>query len=506
MFELREYQTRSVAEVRAAVAAGNKRVVLVLSTGGGKSAIFAEIIHLARERGNRCLFLVHRRGLVLQMAETIKKHIGCEVGMIMAGHESDTEADVQVGTLQTFARRVNLDELSCNRFFVDAQVVLIDEAHTAVSKRTKDVLALYQGKVIIGCTATPMRADGRGLGEVFDALVDVAGVKELTEGGYLAPVRYFAPATPDLEKIKVVRGDYELAELGKRMNTPKLVGDIVENWTRIAPGKKTIVFCVNVKHAIAVCEAFNRSGIPSAVLTAKSSDEDREAVFRDMENGNLLVICNVALYIEGMDVPDISCVVMARPTKSLGLYRQACGRGLRPAPGKTELVVIDHGGVIEEHGLLCDEIEWSLDGKEKAWRKKKKDEKEKKPCICRVCSQIFEGRDTCPDCGSPVKSFGKPVEVVDADLEEVGGKKRATMADKRRFYGMMLWYVREHKKNPKMVTARYRARFGVWPRQMDSVQAIQPDNEFLTRIRHEQIKFAHRRSAPLAGGNAATRD
>lgn len=795
---LREYQQEAVVKVRASVAGGNKRVVLVLSTGGGKSLIFSEIIKLARERGNRCLFLVHRRGLVLQMAETIKKHIGCEVGMIMAGHESDTEADVQVGTLQTFSRRLNLDELSCNRFFVDAQVVLIDEAHTAVSKRTKDVLALYQGKVIIGCTATPMRADGRGLGEVFDALVDVASVKELTEGGYLAPVRYFAPATPDLEKIKVVRGDYELAELGKRMNTPKLVGDIVDNWTRIAPGQKTIVFCVNVKHAIAVCEAFNRVGIPTAVLTAKSSDDARESVFRDMDNGNLLVICNVALYIEGMDVPDISCVVMARPTKSLGLYRQACGRGLRPSEGKTCLekdtliltdkglvkiqdvsidhkvwdgvsyvkhggsvckgvksvisyqgltatpdhevktyekgwtkfqeaadrrlriiksgdgwspvrvvgdcgerdfgevghaegnsamrsvrwdffafvsqyeekannkslpelqpediyrhtamglqacsrakaamskgvgyllcsvrrswnkvqffvdsrslcvdngkyrgarkqrlavgedkqrrtlrawesamgnkgkqyeqhetvkreeshvifknkggpsrgevfrchttvvgcqtvrggdsgevgkavlqtkrevwdihnagplhrytangllvhnclTVIDHGGVIEEHGLLCDEIEWSLDGEKKAWKKKEKQDKEKKPCICRVCSQIFEGRDTCPDCGSPVKSFGKPVEVVEADLEEVGGKKGMSTADRRRFLGMLLFVQQAKGYKQGWVYWKYKERTGKAVRGREKVTPIEPDEKFKRYLQHLNIKAA----------------
>jgi superfamily II DNA or RNA helicase len=496
--ELRDYQIRAVEEVRKTIASGNKRVVMVLSTGGGKSLIFAEIIRLAKERGNRCLFLVHRRNLVMQMAETIRRHVGCSVGMIMAGHESDTSEDVQVGTIQTFSRRLNLDELSVNRWFFDAQVILVDECHTAVSKRTMDVLELYHSKVIIGCTATPMRADGRGLGEAFDSLVDVAGVKELTENGYLATVRYFAPTTPDLEKIKIVRGDYELSELSHRMNTPKLVGDIVENWTRIAPGQKSIVFCVNVKHAIAVCEAFNSFGIPSAVLTAKSSDDARESVFRDMENGRLLVICNVAMYIEGMDVPDISCVVMARPTKSLGLYRQACGRGLRPSPSKECLTVIDHGGVIEEHGLLCDEIDWSLDGKEKAWKKKKKKETEKKPCICQVCSQVFEGRDTCPDCGSPVKSFGKKIDVLAADLEEVGSKKKATMADKRRFYGMMLWYVRENKKNPKMVTARYKSKFGVWPRGMDFVQAIQPDAEFLGGIKHEQIKYAHRRDKQMA--------
>lgn len=485
---LRPYQQLAVDKIRESISLGNKRVVMVMATGAGKSGCFAEIIRLSLERGNRCLFLVHRRNLVTQMIDTLNEHGITDVGIIMAGHQSNTEAMVQVATIQTLSRRLDLDDLDFNRFFFPATVVLCDEAHTTVSKRYQDVLSLYKDKIIIGCTATPMRSDGKGLGEVFDALVDVIGVQELTEAGFLAHARYFVPTQPDLENIKISRGDYEIGELGKRMNQPKLVGDIVDNWLRIAPDRKTIVFCVNVKHAISVAEAFKKQGVPATHLSAKSTDDEREQAFRDMDNDNLQVICNVALYVEGMDCPDINCVVMARPTKSLGLYRQACGRGLRPSG--TDTIIIDHGGVVEEHGPLNDEIEWTLDGKEKAWKKKKKKEGEKRPMKCSVCALIFDGADKCPDCGSPVQSFGKPIEVVDADLVEFGHKKKATMTDKRQFYGMMKYYVRNNKKNPKMLDASYKEHFGVWPRGMDNVQPIRPDQKFDNWMRYKNIRFA----------------
>ena len=490
---LRPYQQSAVDKIRESIASGNKRVVFVSPTGSGKSLVYAEIIRLCLERGNKCLFLVHRRNLVTQMIETLSEHGISDVGIIMAGHQSNTGAMVQVATIQTLSRRLDLDDLDFNRFFFPAAVVLCDEAHTTVSKRYQDVLKLYKDKIIIGCTATPLRSDGKGLGEVFDSLVDVIGVQELTEAGFLAHARYFVPTQPDLENIKISRGDYEIGELGKRMNQPKLVGDIVDNWLRIAPDRKTIVFCVNVKHAISVAEAFRKQKVTAIHLSAKSSDDERDQAFRDMDNGLLQVICNVALYVEGMDCPDINCVVMARPTKSLGLYRQACGRGLRPSG--TDTIIIDHGGVVEGHGPLNDDIEWSLDGKEKAWKKKKKKESEKRPMKCSVCSLVFEGKDTCPDCGSPVQSFGKPIEVIDAELEEFGPKRKATMADKRRFFGQLKSMQRQKNYKDGWSANQYRERFGVWPRSMDSVMPIQPDDAFIRWMRHKQIKFAKSREA-----------
>jgi superfamily II DNA or RNA helicase len=484
---LRKYQEDAVSRTRAALREGHRRVVIVQPTGSGKSLVYAEIMRLSLARGGRCLFVVHRRGLVAQMIETLREHGITDVGIIMAGHESNTDAMVQVATIQTLSRRLCLEEMEYNRFFVAADVVLVDECHCAVSKRYQDVLSLYKDKIIIGCTATPMRSDGRGLGEIFDAIVDVIGVGELTDAGFLARARYFVPAQPDLANIKISRGDYEIGELGNRMNQPKLIGDIVDNWLRIAPDRKTIVFCVNVKHAISVAEAFRRAGVSAIHLSAKSPDDEREQAFRDMDNGNLQVLCNVALYVEGMDCPDISCVVMARPTKSLGLYRQACGRGLRPN-GDT-CTIIDHGGVVEEHGALDDEIEWSLDGTKKAWTKKKKKEKEKKVVKCSFCALIFEGARMCPDCGSPVVSFGKPITTVDADLVAVGPKKRDTMAEKIRFYGMLEAYRKSKGYSSGWTANQYRSRFGVWPKGIYPGD-IEPDTVFLRWIKHKQIQFA----------------
>jgi superfamily II DNA or RNA helicase len=480
-----------VLAVRSSLAAGARSVVAVLATGGGKSRIMAEIVRLAVLKGNRCLFLVHRRGLVNQFYDTCIEH-GAEAGKIMAGEETNLFAPVQVATIQTFARRAKLvDSFGCQPFLVESQIVFIDETHRACSKQYKDAIDHYrgQGAIIIGFTATPARGDGRPLGDVFEKLVQVIDVQELTDLGYLSPCRYFAPSAPSLDDVNIVRGDYDVSALDKKMNQVKLVGDVVGNWLRLAPGRKTIVFAVSVAHSKALSAEFNRHGIPAYHLQASSSDEQREYAFQEMERGNIQVICNVALYQEGTDVPAVSCIILARPTKNLGLYRQMAGRGLRPVPGK-ELYLLDHGGCIEENGLLTDPIEWTLEGKEKAWRKAKgKEPKEKKDSICSSCAFIFSGSKKCPTCGSEAKSFGKKVETLTGDLEEIGGKKKSTMEEKIRFYGMLLYYGRAKGFKPGWSYWKYKERFGVAPKNGLHPPEISPDEAFYSWMKHLVIKF-----------------
>jgi len=498
MYNLRDYQTTAVNSVRESLISGKRAPVMTLPTGAGKSIIFGEIIRLAVEKGKTVLWLVHRRNLVKQMAETLEG-FGITPGIIMAGIESDTGARVQLGTIQTYTRRLDLQDLEWNRFFINADMVLIDEAHRSLSKTYKTVIDLYGEKIVIGCTATPMRADGRGMGEVYDTIVDVVGVKELTDDGHLSPARYFAPSEPDLEKIKVSMGDYQVKDLGKRMNKPQLVGDIVENWLRIAEGRQTIIFCVNVKHSLAVKEAFERAGITAYHLDARSPDDEREYAFKQMETGDINVLCNVALYQEGMDCPNISCVVMARPTKSMGLYRQCCGRGLRPADGKENCMIIDHGGVIYEHGLLDEMVYWTLDGKKKAW-KTGSQKKESAPVICRVCKAVFEGTRICPDCGTPVKTYSKKIDVAEAELREInkaGKKDKSTMAEKRRFYGMLEYERRMRGYAQGWSAHKYRTKFGVWPNGLKGTAPIQTDAKFCNWIRYQNIKY-HKRNAKHA--------
>jgi len=339
-----------------------------------------------------------------------------------------------------------------------------------------------------------MRADGRGLGQIYNGIVDVVGVKDLTDEGYLARARYFAPSAPDLSDVKVAMGDYVVKDLERVTNKPKLVGDIVENWLKYGENRKTICFCVNVKHSIAVCDAFNKAGVPAEHLSARSTDDERDEVFKRMEIGNISVICNVALYQEGLDVPDVSCIIMARSTKSMGLWRQCAGRGLRPA-GHPDCLVFDHGGVIKENGFLEDEIEWSLDGNNRAWQPKEVEKKEKKPVKCSVCNLVFIGGNVCPDCGSPVKTFGRKIDTADGELKELNPESINRKYDwdmKRMVMAGFVWYERAKGWNPGRKAHLYRALFGCWPndRRVKNVPPVEPEGKAANLIKYALIKSA----------------
>jgi superfamily II DNA or RNA helicase len=501
--ELRYYQITAVEKLRNSLREHHKKIVMVLPTGGGKSAIFAQVIVNLLLNGKKVLWIVHRRNLVIQMQGVLKDHFGIDAGIIMSGIEGDEEKNVQLCTIQTYSRRIRLDSLSGAHFFMNADVVLVDECHRSISKSYMDLLqCYYSDKIIIGCTATPARADGRGLGELYTALIEVAKVKELTEQGFLTPARYFVPVTVDLEGVKIAMGDYVIKELDEKLNKAKVIGDVVENWLKLAEGRKTIVFAVNVAHSKNLCEAFNRAGVSAEHLDARSSDEERQAVFLNMEKGRTQVICNVALYQEGMDVPGISCVVIARPTKSMGLYRQCCGRGLRPLPGKKNCLILDHGNVIEEHGLLDWDVEWVLDGKERAWKKPRR-ENVTKLVKCRACNLVFSSRATCPDCGTEVVSFGRKMKTIEAELEELTDKKpKATMADKRRFFGMLRYYARFNKNySDGWCAHKFKEKFKVWPNAVSDAECIQPDQEFKNWITYQNIKWAKSQAKAKAQEN-----
>lgn len=487
MLQLRDYQQRAVDKTREAIRHGKKQVVTVAPTGAGKSLIIAEIFRLASQGNKKCLFIVHRRNLVLQIKETLES-FNLAVGVIMNGYESNLSAQCQVATIQTYSRRLNLDELSENRFFIDADLLVIDEAHTSVSKRTQDVLEHYRDKVIVGFTATPCRRDGRGLGEVFSGLVNVIGMKELIGQGYLAEPRYYVPTEIDLAGIKKQAGDYQEKALSEKMSQAKLVGDIVDQWIKLGENRATLVFAVDVKHAKHISDRFNQAGIPASYLHAKSSEDERDRAFQQMEDGVIRVMVNVLLYVEGMDAPNISCVVMARPTKSLGMYRQSCGRGLRPKSIVNDCIILDHGGVVAEHGLLEEDIIWSLDGKEKAWQKAKK-KKVEKTVKCTFCHRTFQGSKRCPDCGSEVQTYGKAVETAEGELQAIKPKK-VSMVEKRRWYGMLLGYAKQKGYKSGWAAHKYRERYSVWPNKMKDVMPIKPDQECKNYIKHLNIKRA----------------
>lgn len=486
--ELRQHQKDIISIARSQIASGVKRPIIFAPCSFGKTIVAAEISRLAEEKGNKVLFLVHRRLLALQTKEKFDAY-GLHSSIIMAGYETDFTAGIMITTVQTYSRRLLLDEPEQNKFFHDAAVIFCDECHLGISKIFQKVYDYYEGKIIIGLTGSPARGDQRGLGEVFDTITKSIGVKELTDRGFLTPVKYFAAECPDVDDVKIVNGDFNSKELETRMNKVKLVGDVVENWLKLGQDRQTIVFATGVKHSISLCNEFLAHGIPTVHLDANSPHNERLDALSAFKSGDVKVITNCQLFTEGYDADFVGCIAIARPTKSLPLWIQMAGRGQRIAEGKDDCLILDFGGNIERHGFLDDEVEWTLDGKELAWSKPNREKKEKKPVKCSFCNLVFHGGNKCPDCGSEVQSFGKKVETVDAELKEIN-KKKATMADKRRFYGMMLHYVRSKGWKDGAAAHRFRENFGVWPNKMKHVGPIEPDQEFMNYIKYCNIRYA----------------
>lgn len=496
MFELRDYQKDAEDGIRNSMARGNKKVIYRAATGSGKTATAASIAIKASRRGKKVLFLANRRELIHQAEQTLSS---CELdcGVIMANVAPNLSADIQIASMQTYIRRMDLDELRFNKWWHKADLIIVDEAHGSISPSFQKILESYKDVFVLGLTATPCRADGRGLGEYYDEIVSTIDIEKLIADGYLVPVRYFAPHTPDLEGIKTTAGDYNKKELGERVNKIKLVGDIYENWSLICPDRPTIIFATNVKHSLSIEETFLKKGVKIAHIDAKTPVEERTQNLSDLRCGKIQVITNVGILCEGFDFPEASCIALARPTKSLGLYLQMGGRGLRISEGKKDCIILDFAGCVENHGKLEWDREWTLDGKKKAWGEKKKSkEKEKQMSKCSACHAIFEGEKNCPDCGTELKRFGKRIETEDAELKEI--KPKDTIADKRIYLGMLKHWVNGMGYSHKMVNAKYKGKYGVWPHfSISDVAPIVPDEKFLNRMKYDQIRWAKsKRSKP----------
>jgi len=493
---LRPYQENGKQEIRRAMASGKRNVLLQASCGAGKTIISADIVKSAIEKGSKVLFLVNRRDLVKQTVDKYTQYgLGEYLGVIMAGEQSALDRQVQIASIQTYGRRLNFEEPEFNAWFHKANLVIYDECHSCNAKTYKKIIDLYKEKAyIIGLSATPMRGDGSGLGEVFDTIIECIPTKELIEMGHLVPMVYYAPSKPDLERLRIIAGDYDKKQLSERVNKPKLIGDIYDNWARLAYDRQTIIFATDVKHSKYIRDYFRAKGVSIEHIDAHTSDEEREEFYRNFENGDIQVMTNVGIATEGSDLPYVSAIVIARPTKVLGKWLQMAGRGARPAPGKKDCILLDHAGCIDEHGYIEDPICWTLDGKSPAAKKvKKKDKKEPKPFTCEMCKHVFAARKTCPQCGFEVGDYGKKVKDIQADLEEVGPstkKEKYTAADKRRWWQMFEYERRRLGKSESWLKAQYRSKFGVWPNGVSQLGPIEPDQTVLGWLKYQRIKWA----------------
>ena len=518
MVELRPYQTRAIDDLRKSVGSGYRSPVLVVPTGGGKTLIAADMIRSAVAKGKRCLFLAPRRELAFQTGEKLD-WIGVPYGMIMAGADSYGDAPVQIASVATLYRRGFDDDgnphesrgLFGNTVVLPpADLIVIDEAHANFSNMARKILDQYPDAIKIGLTATPARSDGRGLGEVYDDMVMGPAVPELIEGGYLVPMRYFAPSTADLTKVRVSKGDYVQADLSKAVQQPKLIGDVVTHWAEIASDRQTVVFAVDRKHALALYNAFQACCVAVGYLDGETPNEERAATLRALESREIRVLCSVDVLTYGWDCPIASCAVLARPTKSISRYLQIAGRVLRPHEGKQDAILIDHTGAVAELGFVDEEQPWTLDGKTKI-QDVKTEEKRKKAedMTCPECHSIFRPAPQCPSCGDEMRNqYAKNIEAMDARLREIDRSTGAqneveyTLENKQKWYSSFLAIQKQRGYKGKWAAANYREKFGNWPRGLTE-EPISPAPEVLAYVRKKARDYAKRMKDQEASKNAA---
>lgn len=423
---LRDYQEQAVEDVRNAYRAFKKAPVLALPTGGGKTVIFSYITERATAIGNKTLILVHRRELVSQSSETLTK-LGVDHGIIAAGWKQ-SDAPVQIASVQTLVRRLN----SCT---FKPDLIIIDEAHHAAASTWTRVLEHFSSAKRLGVTATPMRLDGKGLGQFFDELVIGPSVAELTEQKHLTPARCFStPVKLDRKLLTKDHGDYALASTATILEDTKINGNAIKEYKRHCPGKPAIVFCTTKQHAELMAERFRDAGFRSAFLHDGVKATVRRGLIEYLGTGQLDILTSVNVISEGTDIPIVTAAILLRPTESESLYLQQVGRVLRPAPGKEHAIIIDCVGNVQRFGLPADEREYTLDGKVSASAPAVK---ECPSCyailpqttqVCPCCDHIFE---TKPKHERPKKIIETQlVEVTEVNREALVINKTYTKAEK----------------------------------------------------------------------------
>jgi superfamily II DNA or RNA helicase len=466
VIQLRPYQEAAVDRVDQMRFMNVRAPLLVAPTGSGKTVIAAEIIR--RGGDSRTLFLAPRRELIHQTCRKLDD-VGVKYGVILAGdNRTNLYSNVQVGSVDTLISRV----LRRKRIeLAPFDRIIVDEAHVGLTDTRAALLGLWPDAQIIGLTATPCRSDGKALGRVYDELIEVASVRELTDAGFLVPARYFSVSEPDLKAVHTLGGDYNLGELEGVMNRPQLTGDIVEHWLKYAAGRRTVVFATKIPHSVALAQQFLSEGVAAEHVDANTPQHAREAIFERFSNGRTQVLTNCTLASIGFDLPELDCVVFARPTKSLGLYLQMLGRGLRPTAGKSDCLVLDHAGNVHRHGFATDDRYWTLHGKyaidekrtAEAAAAKPKDEIKK--LTCPDCKCVWAGSNTCPSCGYYFAPRARVVTVGEGELSEVGPRRASLLTEnqRRNFYLELAGYGEMKAYKPGYSAMKYKERFGEWP-------------------------------------------
>ncbi|EAC8186428.1 DEAD/DEAH box helicase [Listeria monocytogenes] len=367
-----------------------------LRLGAGKSVILSEIIRMTTHNKNNVLFLVHRKELIDQIRNTLTMN---DVDMNF----------VNLGMVQTVVR--SLEKTS------EPALIIIDESHHVLANSYKKIINHFSNAKVVGFTATPVRINGGGLGDINDMLIEKVNVKWLIENQFLAHYKYYAPEIVQTETLNVKRtGEFDMTSLDDQFNKRMIWGDVIKHYQKLANGEQAILYASSLYQSEKMAASFNAVGISSAHIDGKTPKLIRDDIIKRFREGEIKVLCNLDLIGEGFDVPDCSTVIMLRPTQSLSLYIQQSMRGMRYRPEKTS-IIIDHVGNVSRFGLPDMERTWTLEPKKGSNSKKA----EAPVKICPDCFMtVLSSNKQCEHCGHEFKVEAKPIQIDDAaELQEI---------------------------------------------------------------------------------------
>lgn len=402
--QLRDYQQILYQKARWAFKHG-KRVLVVAPCGAGKTYLFSEMI---RNTKGEALVLVHRRELKEQH-ERLFQSLGI--------------TNARVNTYQTERNRLGL--------YPKPKLLIVDEAHLSRSRGWSEIVEFYD-TYTVGLTATPVRLDGKPLGDIYQTMVQGITTKELILQHRLSPYEYYAPVTVDTDNLRISAGDFLLKDLERLMSDRAIYSDALKSWQKIAEREKTIVYCVTIDHAKQTAQLFTDAGYPAVEIDGNTPTKKRDQIMQDFRDGKITVLCNVGIISEGVSIDDVSCCLLLRPTESHALYWQQAMRCMRYQPGKIAKI-IDCVGNYSRNPLPDAYVEWSL-------TKSAKKPPNLTPAgdfkirTCKECFMVFPTAPVCPFCGATYELHPKEIKAhEEIELHRIDEEKKIELERLRKW-------------------------------------------------------------------------
>lgn len=489
----RDFQNTAHAQLREGFKAGHKNQMLMAATGAGKTYLSLRIAHEALVKGKKALFLCDRTTLINQTSAVADSYGLSAHGIVQANHwRRNKDMPFQIASVQTLARR---------DFWPGADVIIVDEAHTQHKTWTEYIMQTKAA--VIGLSATPFSP---GLGKMFTNLVNATTMNDLTIAGVLVPMRVFSCTRANMEGAATAGGEWTDSAAEERGTA--IIGDVVSEWVKLSPERKTIVFGATIKHCEELCRQFINAGVMAAIFTSETTPPEREVLLKEYKkpDSSLRVLISVEALAKGFDVPDVGCVVDCRPLrKSLSTAIQMWGRGLRSSPdtGKVDCHLHDHTGNILRFLSDYTDIFFNgldaLDMGEKLDKAIRRDD-DKEPKGCPACGyKPFAKR--CMSCGFEMQSPSL-VEHEPGEMREVMIGKKKMADDKRHLWDQVCTYAKAHsapEKQKGRASHLYRDMTGTWPKfSFESAENVPITRNVLNQIKAKNIAFVKSREKVAA--------